>query len=777
MERNDNEQHPAVLDDEKDDIEPNKPLLRDEEKMADTEGQVPHRKQEQDANRTRILAYLGVYFLINLSLTFYNKLVLGSFAFPWILTAIHTGTSALGCSILLLLGHFQLSRLTLREHFVLVTFSLLFTLNIAMSNVSLEMVSIPFHQVMRATTPVFCILIYRVLYARTYATAIYASIVPVIVGVGLATFGDYHFTALGFTLTLSGVVLAAVKTVVTNRLMTGRLKLPAYEVLLRMGPLAALQSLLYSVLTGEFSEFLAYVGQGQLDGGRLMAVAGNGILAFVLNVASFQTNKLAGALSMTICANLKQCLTIVLGAAFWNIRMNAVNGAGILLALGGAACSEKTFDVDIDVASDINQKTANTRGFHLLTTATGNDLNVCRLVLSAAVLSYPPNKTHLAKVRAPLRYFDTLPASSDDDLVLIIDGYDVIFQLGPDVLLQRYHEVVKASNARLEEQFGADHVKKINMYNTILFGPDVLCYPIDFRRPACWIVPESTLPRDAFGSETDKDDEHTRPRWLNSGTVLGPVKDLRRLFLATMDKVDKTWDPEFYGRNSDQMYLADVWADQEFVRMTSTGKNATFPLPDAVPDDVKPNIFTPEPEDRRKAEQHVGIDYESRMFQTVALFYDILQWATFDRPRTFVTKDEIHQFSLKLPKDVEQSKAPYRALNKWGWGNAWLKRKTWKDVSLGINTVTKKHLLKAEPDRGVITTIEGINWVPYLPYGKQSAREDAWADQGELLKWDGLCGEHEHALYKGWRQPPPEPEPEPEQEVKQEENVEEKEEQ
>jgi hypothetical protein len=199
------------------------------------------------------------------------------------------------------------------------------------------MVSIPFHQVMRATTPVFCILIYRVLYARTYATAIYASIVPVIAGVGLATFGDYHFTALGFTATLSGVVLAAVKTVVTNRLMTGRLKLPAYEVLLRMGPLAALQALLYSVLTGEFSAFLTYVSQGQLDGGRCVAVAGNGILAFALNVASFQTNRLAGALSMTICANLKQCLTIVLGAAFWNIRMNALNGAGIVLALGGAA--------------------------------------------------------------------------------------------------------------------------------------------------------------------------------------------------------------------------------------------------------------------------------------------------------------------------------------------------------------------------------------------------------------------------------------------------------
>jgi hypothetical protein len=478
--------------------------------------------------------------------------------------------------------------------------------------------------------------------------------------------------------------------------------------------------------------------------------------------------------------------------------------------------SHRIFDVDLEVAPDTPKKGISTRGFHLLTTATSNDLNVCRLVLSAAVLSYPPTvllawhgegdfdaaETHLAKVRAPLRYFDTLPPSSEDDLVLLIDGYDVIFQLGPDVLLQRYHEVVKSSNARLEEQFGADHVKQHNMYTTILFGPDVLCYPIDFRRPACWIVPESTLPRDAFGSETDKNDEHTRPRWLNSGTILGPVKDLRRLFQATMAKVDKTWDPEFYGRNSDQMYLADVWADQEFVRMTSTGKNATFPLPDAVPEEVKPNVFTPAPEDRKEAEQHMGIDYESRMFQTVALFYDILQWATFDKPQAFVSKDKLHQFSLKLPKDVEQSRAPYHALSRWSWANVWLKRKSWKDVPLGINTVTRnmfpiihftglkkyrdewwnrmwffphaEKLLKAKPNRGVITTIEGVNWVPYLPYGKQSAREDVWADQGELLKWDGLCGEHETSLYDGWKAPPPEPEAE-KQEEHEEKNEEKKE--
>ncbi|KAF1838433.1 TPT-domain-containing protein [Decorospora gaudefroyi] len=283
------------------------------------------------------MIYLATYFLFNLSLTFYNKAVMGSFPFPWLLTAVHTGSAALGSLIFLWCGHFTLTRLSAREHLAHYLFSLLFTLNIAMSNLSLAMVSVPFHQIMRATCPLFTILIYRVIFSKRYPLITYASIVPVIVGVGLATFGDYYFTPLGFTLTLFGVVLAAIKTVVTNRLMTGRLRLPALELLLRMGPLAAIQSLMYSLTIGEFSEFLTFVRAGSMTMERIAAVSGNGLLAFALNIASFETNKLAGALTLTICANLKQCLTIVLGMVFWNVPVSAVNGAGILLALVGAA--------------------------------------------------------------------------------------------------------------------------------------------------------------------------------------------------------------------------------------------------------------------------------------------------------------------------------------------------------------------------------------------------------------------------------------------------------
>jgi len=73
------------------------------------------------------------------------------------------------------------------------------------------MVSIPFHQIMRSTCPVFTVLIYRLSYKRNYSTMTYLSLIPIVIGVGFATYGDYYFTSTGFILTLLSVVLASIK--------------------------------------------------------------------------------------------------------------------------------------------------------------------------------------------------------------------------------------------------------------------------------------------------------------------------------------------------------------------------------------------------------------------------------------------------------------------------------------------------------------------------------------------------------------------------------------
>jgi len=79
------------------------------------------------------------------------------------------------------------------------------------ANLIRGMVSIPFHQVVRATTPLVTMGLYRVLYGRTYTRATCLSLIPVILGVAFATFGDYSYTTWSFLVTFLGVVLGAFK--------------------------------------------------------------------------------------------------------------------------------------------------------------------------------------------------------------------------------------------------------------------------------------------------------------------------------------------------------------------------------------------------------------------------------------------------------------------------------------------------------------------------------------------------------------------------------------
>ena len=233
-------------------------------------------------------------------------------------------------------GSLELTRLSNKENLTLVAFSVLFTFNIAISNVSLALVSVPFHQVMRSTCPIVTIWIYRACYGRTYSTATYLSVIPLILGVALATAGDYYCTLIGFALTFLGVVLSSVKTVATNRLMTGSLALSAMEALLRMSPLAAIQCILYAFLTGEVERFRIAYAEGQFSNSFGVA-----LLAFVLNLISFQTNKVAGALTMTVCGNVKQALTIGMGIVLFNVQVGLLNATGTAVTILGAVWYSK----------------------------------------------------------------------------------------------------------------------------------------------------------------------------------------------------------------------------------------------------------------------------------------------------------------------------------------------------------------------------------------------------------------------------------------------------
>ncbi|KAA1474384.1 TPT-domain-containing protein, partial [Dentipellis sp. KUC8613] len=328
--------------------------------------------------------WLVLYFALNLLLTLYNKYVLVSFPFPYTLTALHALCGSLGGQLLLQQGFYQPKKLRERDHLVLAAFSVLYSVNIAVSNVSLGLVTVPFHQVVRAASPLFTTILSWYFFDARFSRHKLASLIPVIAGVGLATYGDYYFTSWGFFLTLVGTFLAALKTIATHVLQSSpltsphpypprrarlnlrlprplprlplsialprlpsvrlpRLQLHPLDLLTRMSPLAFAQCIVYAHASGELDTLFLKEQTSSSSSGLVGAygyaplLAANGIIAFGLNVVSFQANRRAGALSMGVAANVKQVLTILCAVSLFQLTISPANALGVSLTLFGGA--------------------------------------------------------------------------------------------------------------------------------------------------------------------------------------------------------------------------------------------------------------------------------------------------------------------------------------------------------------------------------------------------------------------------------------------------------
>ena len=169
--------------------------------------------------------WLALYFVLNLWLTLYNKSVLIQFPFPYTLTALHALCGTIGASLLLRLQRPDSSDstlmdgttkkpswsffrkitpdLTLGESIVLLFFSMLYTINIVVSNASLRLVTVPvshyylvpgnplfillqFHQVVRASTPFFTIVFSLILLGKRCTKRKLLTLIPVVAGVCFA---------------------------------------------------------------------------------------------------------------------------------------------------------------------------------------------------------------------------------------------------------------------------------------------------------------------------------------------------------------------------------------------------------------------------------------------------------------------------------------------------------------------------------------------------------------------------------------------------------------
>lgn len=183
--------------------------------------------------------------------------------------------------------------------------------------------------------------------------------------------------------------------------------------------------------------------------------------------------------------------------------------------------------------------------------------------------------SHLYKIIKGVSYLDKMMAEEaneadrifENDLIIIVDALDVWWQLPPDLLIKRYHDLNRDANERLAKQWDAPG--PMPMKQTIIAGAGKRCWPdpsygIELH---CDELPISPERPDLYGESTDVPgkDHAQRPRNFNAGTIIGPAGDLRRFFRRTLDRMSRVQSHHPKIR-TDQGLQGEVWGEQEMFR-------------------------------------------------------------------------------------------------------------------------------------------------------------------------------------------------------------------
>lgn len=261
-----------------------------------------------------------LYFLVSTLVTFTNKIILNQVRCGYLLTSIHGLATYLGCLVLHKPKNTRPPFASVK-HQILLAFSLMYAINIAISNVSLAMVPLAVHATIRSSGPAVTALIWffvdrpRQTWTAQKVLALLllssGAILVASVNSQNKTSAVVNVTITGLILTFIGALFAVIKTILTNRLCKDdRIGLNINEILIIITPYASLQAFIFSWFNNEPALLQTAYSRGSIDGYWILMVLFNGMLACLLNMTSFKANKTCGPTAVAIAASVKQVLLL-----------------------------------------------------------------------------------------------------------------------------------------------------------------------------------------------------------------------------------------------------------------------------------------------------------------------------------------------------------------------------------------------------------------------------------------------------------------------------------
>jgi len=221
----------------------------------------------------------------------------------------------------------------------IVPLSFLFCANIVLGNISLRWVPISFMQTIKSSVPAFAVLLQALVFkdTRNLSKTKIISLIPIVGGVGLASWTEVNFDLTGFNTALVASVMTALQAMLCGKLLTQ--KLDSVNLVYYMAPISFLLLLPIS-----FSfEYVSIQTSWQYiqDPYAYFVLFCSGAIAFMLNITSFLVIANTSPLTFTVAGNLKVVASIVISVMIFQNAVTMWNMVGCGAAILGVAWYQK----------------------------------------------------------------------------------------------------------------------------------------------------------------------------------------------------------------------------------------------------------------------------------------------------------------------------------------------------------------------------------------------------------------------------------------------------
>lgn len=306
-------------------------------------------KGSEKSNVAIFAAIAGWYLASSLSNNT-NKQILNVFPRPMVLSVVQLGCIALYSS-LYLLYHGKMQVITVRQ-------LMWFVLPLSMSNfcshvftyTSLKEVPVSFVHTVKATSPLFTVLVSFLVTGKTYSWKMLLSLLPVVIGVTVCTFSEASVTTLGIVSAFASTLIFVLQNVFSKRVFD---KLDS-TLLATYSAACACITNLPLMLWWEVYLHVESAGSQELPDmpGILhmsMLFFTNSLAHWLQNIMAFSVLSGVSPLTYSIMNTLKRLFVIALSIVWFGNPITASNAIGICIAISGVMLYNRAKQTDLHV--------------------------------------------------------------------------------------------------------------------------------------------------------------------------------------------------------------------------------------------------------------------------------------------------------------------------------------------------------------------------------------------------------------------------------------------